>query len=159
MLDQNEVCLVLLRDTRKQPPPSDQALLELTAVITSIILNLSNHYCNTINNFTVEQLETNHVYYIEIYFINTVGTSKIYCSEYIKIPNIIPSWSKNNIFTVSHLSHDFITLTWNTVDCHGYDLILYEKEHNWVLNLSEKQFIEADTNITKIIVFLVSDTS
>ncbi len=32
-----------------------------------------------------------------------------------------------------------------------YDLILYEKEHNWILNLSEQQFIEADTNITKII--------
>lgn len=32
-----------------------------------------------------------------------------------------------------------------------YDLILYEKKHLWILNFSEKQFIEADTNITKIV--------
>ena len=38
LFDQNEVCLVLLRDTRKLPPPSDQALLELTAVISRFLL-------------------------------------------------------------------------------------------------------------------------
>ena len=32
-----------------------------------------------------------------------------------------------------------------------YDLILYDKEFYWVNNLSDKQFVEANTNITEII--------
>ena len=32
-----------------------------------------------------------------------------------------------------------------------YDLILYNKEYFWFNNLSEKQFIEADTNISIIV--------
>ena len=32
-----------------------------------------------------------------------------------------------------------------------YDLILHEKKYFWINNLSEKQFVEANTNITEII--------
>ena len=32
-----------------------------------------------------------------------------------------------------------------------YDFILHNKEYFWINNLSKKQFIEANTNITKVI--------
>jgi hypothetical protein len=60
LFEPKEVCLVLLRNTRKLPPPSEQALRELSAVISRFILlgptELCLHWGGS--TFPLDDLET-----------------------------------------------------------------------------------------------------